>query len=104
MRINTDIMRVLEFQRRRLDIFVEHRSKETVKHRRCEIFVEVEGQNVEPTSPVGVTSGICRSYGAWYCLGIGFYKDATPTAFGISHATMASQTVIQKTFEELSVL
>jgi hypothetical protein len=84
MRINTDIMRVSEFQRRRRGIFVKNRSEETAKHRRCEIFVE--GRKVEPTSPVGATSGICRSYGAWYCLGIGFYKDVTPTAFGFCRA------------------
>jgi len=75
-------MRVSEFKRRWRDGFVEHQSDETAKHRRCEIFVE--GQNVEPASPVGATSGICRSYGAWYCLGIDFYKDVTPTAFGIA--------------------
>ena len=84
MRINTNIMRVSEFQHRRRDIFVENRSDETARHRRCEIFVE--GQNVDPTSPDGATSGICRSYGAWCCLGIGFYKDVTPTAFGIHRA------------------
>ena len=87
MRINADIMRVSEFQRRRRDIFVENRKDETAKHRRCEIFVG--GQNVEPTSPVGATSGICRSYGAWLRLGIGFYKDVTPTAFGIWRAITA---------------
>ena len=67
MRINTDIMRVSEFQRRRRDIFVENRSEETA-------------------SPVGATSGICRSYGAWYYLGINFYKDVTPTAFDVCRA------------------
>ena len=63
MRINTDCMRVSEFQRHRRDIFVENRVNETA-------------------SPVGATSGICRSYGAWSCFGFGFYKDVTPTAFG----------------------
>jgi hypothetical protein len=77
-------MRVSELQRRRRDIFVENRSKETA-------------------SPVGATSGICRSYGALYRLGLDFYKDVTPTAFGDCCVTVIIETVIQKTFDELSV-
>jgi hypothetical protein len=101
MRINTDCMRVSGFQRHRRGIFVVNRSDETAKHCRCEIFVE--SRKVEPASPVGATSEICRSYGAWFCLGIGFYKDVTPTAFGTCHATMTSKVVIQKSFNELPV-
>jgi hypothetical protein len=85
MRIDTGIMHVSVLQRRRRDIFVENRSEETA-------------------SPVGATSGICRSYGAWYRLGHGFYKDVTPTAFGICRVTVTGGAVIQKIINKLTAV
>jgi len=48
----------------------------------------------------GLNMPLLRS---WNLFGADFYKDVTPAAFGICRATAISETVIQKTFDELSV-
>jgi hypothetical protein len=94
MNNSADITRNPDCQRRRRDIFVESGDDQT-------------------TSPVGAASGICRSYGAWHRSGAGFYKDVTPTAFGMDRVAITNETeagektsenIIQKIFDELPVL
>jgi len=47
----------------------------------------------------GLNMPLLRS---WNLFGVDFYKDVTPTAFGICRATI-SESVIQKIFDEMPV-
>jgi hypothetical protein len=49
----------------------------------------------------GLNMPLLRS---WNLFGADFYKDVTPTAFGICRPTMVSKAVIHKSFVELSLL